>query len=83
MITCNQHDYIEIACTFRMLVQLTFRNKDKLVGIAKDTAYNKDRKECMVISTDSGDISVVLEDLKSIKASEENPHFDIVYFDEK
>ncbi len=66
MITCAQHDYIEIACTFRMLVLLTFRNEDQLMGIAKDTVYNNDRKECMIVSTNDGDNSVVLEDLKSI-----------------
>ena len=81
MISCEQHDYIEIACTFRLPVRLTFSNAHQLVGIAKDIVYNSDRKECMVISTRDGDVSVVLEELKSIKALEENAHIDIVYFD--
>lgn len=65
-----------------MQVQLTFVNKEPIEGIAKDTAYNKDREECLIITTDTGDVSVVLDELSSIKAIEKNPHFDIVYFDQ-
>lgn len=83
MITCNQHDYIEIACIFHMNIQLTFNNGNQLIGIAKDTVYNKGREECIIISTGNGDTSVVLQELKSIKATEKNPHFDIVYFDQE
>lgn len=83
MITCNQHDYIEIACTFHMQIQLTFNNGNQLIGIAKDTVYNKEREECMIVSTDNGDASIVLQELKSIKATEKNPHFDIIYFDQE
>lgn len=64
-----------------MQVQLTFSNKEQLSGIAKDTAYNKEREECLIITTERGDVSVVLEELSSISAIEENPHFDIVYFE--
>lgn len=83
MITCNQHDYIEIACTFHMQIQLTFNNGNQLIGIAKDTVYNKEREECMLISTDNGDVAVVLQELESINATKKNPHFDIVYFDKE
>lgn len=81
MITCNQHDYIEIACTFHMSLMLTFKNGEKILGIAKDTNYNKEREECMIISTQSGDTSIILQELASIKATKQNSHFDIVYFE--
>ena len=64
-----------------MSIQLVYKNGYQLKGVAKDTVYDKDRNECMIISTGDGDISVILDDLKSIKALEENAHFDIVYFD--
>ena len=83
MFTCNQHDYIEIACIFHMNIQLTFNNGNQLIGMAKDTVYNKGREECMIISTDNGDVAIVLQELESIKAIKKNAHFDIVYFDKE
>lgn len=83
MITCNQHDYIEIACIFHMQIQLALNNGSQLIGVAKNTAYNKAKEECIIISADNGDVSIVLQELKSIKATKKNPHFDIVYFDQE
>ncbi len=80
MLTCDQHDYIEIACTYRFSVLLTLHDGTTLAGIAKDTAYNDDKKECIVIESNNDDRLITLESVQSMKALTVNPHFDIVDF---
>ncbi len=80
MITCDQHDYIEIACTYRFSIELTLNDGTSSTGIAKDTAYNDDKKECIVINNNTDDVFIPLGNVKSMKALTTNPHFDIVNF---
>ena len=52
MISCEQHDYIEIACTFRYPLKLTLISGEVIEGIGIDTACNAQKQECIEI--DSG-----------------------------
>ncbi|MDX1757399.1 MAG: Rho-binding antiterminator [Marinobacter sp.] len=81
MMNCDQQDYIEIACSFRLSVRLTLRNGEQLDGVAVDTLYNAQRQECVQLGTASGKRAVPLDSLKSMQALTENPHFRLLEFD--
>ena len=81
MISCDKHDYIEIACTYRLLIELTFKDNRVLVGTANDTKLNTNREECLEILLECGNlVLLVLDRLKSMRALKTNPHFDQVSF---
>lgn len=81
MISCQLHDYIEIACMYRFKVRLTLHSGVSLEGVALGTTYNRERQECLLLDTGFGKQFVALDQLKSMQALAENPHFDIVNFE--
>jgi len=80
MITCNQHDYIEIACTYRFLIRLVMEEGDNIEGIALDTGLNENRKECIKLDVDGVETWVVLDLVSRLDVLVENPHFKTVNF---
>lgn len=83
MITCDQHDYIEIACTFRYPVKLTMKTGVVIEGIALDTQIiTDDQHKIEIIKIDTqGDISsVALDDISVLEISIDNPHFRSIAF---
>ena len=80
MISCQLHDYIEIACIYRLKVTATLADGSSQQGTAVDTRTTADKKEYLVLDTESGSQQVELEQLKALKAIEPNPHFDEVTF---
>ncbi len=80
MIPCELHDYIEIACTFRYPVCVTLKSGEVIEGIACDTQLDKQRRECMALSVNGAPRLVVLDELASLTAGLENPHFTTVSF---
>lgn len=47
MVTCSQYDFIEIACMFKLPVEITLKNGEKHQGSAFDTGYDMERQECL------------------------------------
>ena len=80
MITCNQHDYIEIACMYNYPIKLTLKSGTKLHGTAIDTLRNEIQEECMKISIDDTVKNVVLDSISKMEVLVKNPHFLIVKF---
>ncbi|USH05070.1 Rho-binding antiterminator [Grimontia kaedaensis] len=80
MIKCDVHDYVEIACMFHYPVRLEFHTGDHKEGIAKDTARNIEKEECIVLDVEGEDVLVVLDKVGSMKALVDNPHFSEVAF---
>lgn len=83
MISCAQHDYVEIACMYKLRVILTLRSGEELEGVAMDTQRNQDREECLKLKTGNDDQLVVLDQICRMVAAESNPHFAKVYFDKQ
>ncbi|NLC01465.1 MAG: transcriptional antiterminator, partial [Pseudomonas formosensis] len=46
MITCDQSDYLEIACLYRIPIALNWPDGRRVEGIPLDTGYNEHREEC-------------------------------------
>ncbi|WP_299798267.1 Rho-binding antiterminator [uncultured Shewanella sp.] len=78
MIRCDIHDYIEIACLYRIELLLTLRSGEEVVGVAKTTCIDDHRKECIVIESGGESVSIVLDSIKRMTAVTENPHFNSV-----
>ncbi|GAA0681261.1 Rho-binding antiterminator [Marinobacterium maritimum] len=80
MMSCDQHDYIEIACTFRYPVRLTLKSGAIIEGKALDTQRNEARQECLKLRVAGVENLVVLEEIRRMEACTENPHFQVVSF---
>lgn len=81
MISCNQHDYIEIVCIYHYPVRLTIKSGDIIQGIALDTQCNTQRDECIKIDIEGVEQLVVLEEIKILEVTVENPHMQRVIFE--
>src|SRR5690554_8211748 len=53
MITCDQSDYLEIACLYRILIALNWPDGRRVEGIPLDTEYNEQREECLLMPVGS------------------------------
>tara|TARA_R110000868_G_scaffold79179_1_gene225440 strand:- start:258 stop:503 length:246 start_codon:yes stop_codon:yes gene_type:complete len=80
MISCEQHDYIEIVCIYNYRVKLTLDSGTELEGAALDTGRNKNSEECIKIRDGSADNLVALDSITKMEVLVENPHFKIVNF---
>jgi Rho-binding antiterminator len=81
MISCDHHDYIEIACTYRYPIKLTMKSGNVIQGIALNTAFNAGRDECIRVDLKGTEKLVVLDDISTLEACVDNPHFHTVTFD--
>ena len=82
MISCADHDYVEIACMYRFEVKLIFKDGHIVQGKALETTYNKNKQECLVVETELAREEVVLDQLSSMEALTENPHFNTINFNQ-
>lgn len=80
MIKCAEYDYVEIACLYHYPVRLVMKDGGVNEGIAKDTARNIQKEECMVLDVDGEEVLVVLDNVTSMKVLADNPHFSEVTF---
>lgn len=80
MITCHQSDYLEIACIYRIPVLLAWGDGREVVGVPRDTGYNDQKQECLLMQIDDHERWIVLEGVASMTALQENEHFDRVEF---
>lgn len=81
MISCNQHDYIEIVCMYHYPIRLTLKSGDIIQGIALDTQRNEQRVECIKVEIEGIGRLVVLEEIEILEVVVENPHLQKVIFE--
>ncbi|ROS00263.1 Rof transcriptional antiterminator [Sinobacterium caligoides] len=80
MISCDLHDYIEIACLYRYEVKIVLKSKVEWVGTAVTVEYDDDKRECLRLAVDAAECLVVLDTIERMQACQSNPHFDEVVF---
>lgn len=78
MIACDRHDYVEIACTFRLPVRLQLTDGAVIDGVAVDTGYDAERQECLILDAAGEHRAVALDRIATMTALKANPHFDTV-----
>ncbi len=80
MITCDQHDYIEIACTFKYPIKLTLDSGIVIECIAIDTKLNENKVECIKVNLKEDESLIVLDDISKLEVCVDNPHFHSISF---
>ena len=88
MISCQQYDYIEIACLYRLPIQLVLAGGEEITGKALNTAI-KDGEEWLILSAqidkhnemgENDTLELPLRKIRTMQALIENPHFDTIHF---
>lgn len=80
MISCDLHDYIEIACMFRYPIKLTLQSGEMIEGTALDTVLNEHKDECIKVAVNGNERLVILTELELLEVAVDNPHFQRVSF---
>lgn len=80
MISCDQHDYIEIVCTFKYPIKLTMTSGSIIECIGLDTQLNEDRDECMKVDLKGTEALIILSDISVLEVCVDNPHLQSVSF---
>lgn len=80
MISCQQYDYLEIACLYRFVVRVTLDDHSIYEGIAQNTRYNAHHQECLLLKTQQEEILLPTEQMLSLQAVTRNPHFSLIEF---
>ena len=80
MITCQQYDYIEIACLYHLAIKLIFTDGKTICGIAQDISYNQNKQQCLLLHQQTGVASIEISTLKSMQALTANTHFSVINF---
>lgn len=80
MISCSDYDYIEIVCMYRYRVLLYLQSGQELEGVAKDTARDGNKQECIVLDVNGEQQLVVLDEIARLDVCVDNPHFKSVSF---
>ena len=81
MISCNQHDYIEIVCMHHYPLTLTLKSGELIHGTAQDTQRNIQREECIKIIINNDEYLIPLNNIKTLQVCVTNPHLQTVTFD--
>lgn len=80
-ISCDKHDYIEIACLYQYELLVTLKDANKENIIAKDVFIGKDKMEYLLgKNRHQTEIKIPLINIKTIKALSKNAKFDVVRF---
>ncbi|WP_371195309.1 Rho-binding antiterminator [Glaciecola sp. SC05] len=75
MITCKAHDYLEIACMYRLRVRLYMLNGDLIEGLALDTTRTVDNQEAILLERDHDPIKIALIGIESMESITHNSYF--------
>ena len=82
MISCDKHDFVEIACMYKLEVALEAKTGKVIYGIANDILLNNMREECIKVHKKDNTYAIIaLSKILSMRAMVANPHFDIITFD--
>lgn len=77
---CDQHDYLEIACTYRLHVRLALRSGERVEGLAVDTGYSADRRECLVLAQAGVRLELPMAELVWMEQVDGQQYFERVVF---
>ncbi|WP_371824788.1 Rho-binding antiterminator [Marinobacter sp. MDS2] len=80
MMTCDQQDYIEIACMYRYPIKLVMKSGAVVEGVGLDTAYDEHREECIKVDSKGVVRLIPLDLISSLEVCVDNPNFQRVSF---
>ncbi len=80
MISCDIHDYVEIACMYKIPLKLVLKSDLVIHGTALDTIRNELGEECMKVKLDNDHLLIVLDSIHTMEATTKNRHFSLIKF---
>ncbi|WP_343221764.1 Rho-binding antiterminator [Pseudoalteromonas sp. MMG022] len=80
MLSCDEHDYIEIVCMYQYPIRLTLKTGEVVTGIALDTKRNQARQECIQLNQGEKTSLVVLDEIQKLVVTINNPHVSEITF---
>jgi len=80
MMSCDQHDYVEIACMYHYSIKLTLKSGAEIEGHALDTQRNEQQQECIKMQFENSTSLVLLDSIIQMEAQIDNPHFHVIRF---
>jgi Rho-binding antiterminator len=80
MISCNEHDYIEIVCMYHFPIKITMKSGEIIECTALDTHYNSAREECIKVNVKGTESEVMVGNISQLEVCIENPHFKQISF---
>ncbi|MGH1441693.1 MAG: Rho-binding antiterminator [Cellvibrionaceae bacterium] len=82
ILPCDLHDYIEIACLYKIEVKLNLENNIGYTGIPITTGIDRTIGEYIefLSNNDEKKIKIPLSCLESMQAIKPNPHFGKINF---
>ncbi|MBV6448034.1 Rho-binding antiterminator [Nitrosomonas sp.] len=78
-ISCDLHDFVEVACMYGYRLRLTLKNNQIIEGKAIDIVNSPEKQECLVIDGDSRQ-QVELTRLAKMEVLTPNAKFSEVIF---
>ena len=79
-ISCELHDYLEIACMYGYRVKLTLKDHQIIEGKALDILTSAEKREYVVIDDGHGQQQIELNQLGKMQVLTPNANFKEVYF---
>jgi Rho-binding antiterminator len=79
-ISCELHDYLEIACMYGYRVELTLKDQQIIEGKALDTLATAEKHEYLVIDNGQGQQQVELNQLAKMRVLTPNAKFKEISF---
>jgi len=83
IISCDLHDYLEIACMYGYQIQLTLNDNRIIEGKAMNTMTTADKREFLVIDNDHGHgqkEEIELNQIRKLQVLTPNAKFSEVVF---
>jgi Rho-binding antiterminator len=80
ILKCDLHDYLEIACLFKIEVEITLIDATQVIGLPITTTIDSDRNECLVMIINNKKRLIQTNVLDQMRAMVANQHFDIIKF---
>lgn len=82
VISCELHDFVEVACMYGYRLKLTLKNHQIIEGKAIDIENSAEKRECLVISHDDNTPQHIdLTELAKMEVLTPNAKFQEVVFD--
>ncbi len=78
--SCQEHDYLEIACLYQLPIRLKLASGAIVEGKALDCRYDRVRQEVLILKGLTGELAVITDDIQTMQALMSNPHFGTVTF---
>ena len=78
-ISCELHDFVEVACMYGYQLKLILKNNQIVVGKAIDIVSSPEKRECLVIDSDSRQ-HIELTQLAKMQVLTPNAKFSEVIF---